>query len=689
MSVQPRSSKFLTDARSKYEFLRIGQIVRVDYETLLADIEFVDASGTRSEVPLSQPMAGARSFLGGIPEVGSIVVVGFKRFVSGHGTPMILGYLPKGYLSQLNYDPVAVANPNEAPLEDFPALFGTTRYKLRKIYPGNILASSSQGSDLVLDRNVRLYSAAGDEVFLRADDHTFHVNTLNFNEALASGRRYSGLISRSKLLLPADIFDEDGMVNTSHPAFDILDDWDWFDDDYNLLPEVNFKEFPTCVLPNGKRYYVVPASTDYNSPYDKQTFSYVEDRLEINHTSDGILQVSEGVDGIEVDYDYPLIERVYGTYVGNSIYTDKDRVNYGKVLRPILFGGKDSVPGDITPSLVPCARGTDNEDERLAAAFVYRLIRPDQRGEIFIAHDKGGHAFYHYPATTSAHPLGEGKSVSFNTHGNVKAVIGKDGEGAKSLDITTGGSIDLNLGKDAAGYSFNQTLTGSANIEIRGKDNDGNGYRFVCEGTCVESLRGGKFSTVFGNFKEEVSGTKDERYNKITQKVIGEHSTFVGEKKSVTVKGNVEATYAEGIKETIIEGDFERENLIGNSKLTLVAGDQIALLTLGNLKETLTAGDRVTEIVAGNWKVSVTTGSVAINVTSGNIDIKTLAGNVTLDGLQVNVVGKVKVVIDAPLVDIGKVLAGGVVSGTGPPNPGGHLDYMTGMPLMGSPTVKV
>jgi len=687
---RPQTSKFGSSATSRYAFLRIGEIVSVDYETLVASVEYIDGSGIRTEIPLTQAMAGPRSFLGGIPEEGSIVILGWKRYVDDHAIPLILGYLPKGYLSQFNYDPISLVKPSaDIPIEDYPSLLGTKRYKLRKIYPGNILGSSAQGADLVLDRNVRLYSASGDELFLRGDDHTLHLNTLNCNQTLASGRRYSGLIDRSKLLFPADIFDEDGGLDAFHPAWDVLDKMGWINDEGTLLSEVNFDQFPVTVLPNGKRYYVVPGPEDYNLPFDSQLFSYVEDRLEIDHLSDGSLSVSNSIDGVEIDQKYPLIERVYGTYVGNSVFTDSDRYIYGKVLRPVLFTGQDVIPGDVTPTFLPCLREGDDEDKRVAAAHVFRMICPDGRGEVFIAHDKQGHGFYHFPATTGGHPLGEGKSVSFNTAGQVKAVLGRDGINGKSLELTSGGSIDLILGQDKIGRSLNIKANGTAIVELKGKDNEGNSYRFICEGMSIESFRGGKISNVFGIWKDDVSGSKNESYGKLSTKVIGEMATLVGEKKSLTVKGDVEATYGAGIKETIIAGSFERENLVGDSKLTLIAGNQVAILTLGSIDETLTAGDRKTTIVAGNYDVSVVTGNVSLNVKTGNIDIKTLAGNINIDAIQVNVKAKAKIVLDSPMVDIGKILAGGVVAGAGPPNPAGHLDFMTGMPIMGSPTVKV
>lgn len=683
-------NKFTSSATSRFQYLRYAEILRVDYESLIADIKFIDSTGTRSEVPLTQAMVGPRSFLGGIPEIGSVVVIGWRKFAEANAVPVILGYIPRGYLSKIEYEPTSLVDPNStAPIDEFPELFGTSRSKYRKIYPGDILASSSRGADFILDSNARMYSSGGDEVFLKSDDHSFSVNTLNDIRSLASGRHTSGLITRNKLLFVEDIFNEDGMIITDHPAKTILEDWGWLSEDGVLLPSIDFSFFNKIILPNGKPYYVVPGPQDYNKSYNAQIFSYTEDRLELSHLSDGTLRVTEAIDGVEIDRELPLIERVYGTYVGNSILSDSDRNLYGRVLRPILFTGNNVIPGDVIPGFVPCSRGIDAEDERLAAAYTYILNRVDGRGKIFICHDKQGHGYYHFPSTSADHPLGAGKSLSLNTVGNIKTVIGKDLNGT-SVDITTSGSLDAKLGKNDDGYSINLDTVGAAYINLKGKDSNGFSYRFLCSGQANEQYQNSKSVIVTGSYKEIVSGTKDAQYSKYTLKTQGELSEFVGEKKSITVKANVDASYGEGIAETVIQGDFEQTNMLGSHKTKLLAGDKVVEIVLGNKKNTIITGNVTEDITTGNYEIKVKAGNITLGTKAGNIDISTKAGTITLDAtLPVTVKSAIKVVIDAPMVDIGKVLAGGVVSGTGPPNPGGHLDYITGVPIMGSPTVKV
>jgi hypothetical protein len=683
---RPNIASTNLNAATRFTWLRVGMITRVDYETLVADVEMIDASGLRTEIPLTQAMCGPRAFLGGIPEKGSIVIIGWRRYNETNGIPLILGYLPKGYLSQLNYDPTCLLDPATAPTSQYPDLLGISRLKYRKVYPGNILASSSEGADIVLNRNVRLYSASGDH-FILGSDHTARLLTLNREDTLGSGIHWSGLIVRNKLLYVPDIFVEGTrQVPTTSPARAVLDGWGYLDLGGNLLPELDIDTvFPRTVTQDGRQFYAVPSTTDYNSSYDTHIYTYTEDRVEVCHTSDGVLKVTESSDGAEVNQDFPMIERVYGTYVGNSVFSDSDRALYGKVLRPVLFGCNDAAPGEVVPSFQECNRDNDDEDARIAAAYTYRLHRPDNLGEVMICHDKQGHGFYHFPATSASHPLGAGKSLSLNTLGNVKALLGRDGPGV-SLDLATSGSVNLQFGKDPQGVSKNERHLGYSATQIIGKDNDGISYRF----SNYETSSGGKVSNTFGNFIDAVSGTKDERYNKLSHKVIGDSSVFVGGEDNCTVKGKRFASYGDGFEESINKGDYLRKNTLGKHSVELTAGDAIITVKAGNIKNEVITGNHETKVTTGNYSVAVTSGNISLESKAGNIDIKTLGGQITIDSkTQVTLKAAVKIVLDAVMVDIGKVLAGGVVCGAGPANPAGHLDYMTGSPIMGSPTVKV
>ena len=75
--------------------LRIGVITQVDEINMTASVMIVTGGQTlREEVKLTQGMAGPRSFWGGVPELNSVVVLGYLPKHRKNKDVMILGYLP-------------------------------------------------------------------------------------------------------------------------------------------------------------------------------------------------------------------------------------------------------------------------------------------------------------------------------------------------------------------------------------------------------------------------------------------------------------------------------------------------------------------------------------------------------------------------------------------------------------------
>ena len=66
-------------ANNDFTGLKAGIITRVDELHLKADVKVISGSEVRFELDLIQPMAGPSSFFGGIPEVGSVVVIGYRK----------------------------------------------------------------------------------------------------------------------------------------------------------------------------------------------------------------------------------------------------------------------------------------------------------------------------------------------------------------------------------------------------------------------------------------------------------------------------------------------------------------------------------------------------------------------------------------------------------------------------------
>ncbi len=102
----------------------------MDEVNLKADLKVITGGGERFEIDLTQGLAGPRSFWGGVPEVNSIVIVGYRRIHKQIHDAVILGYIPTGNHSGLRFDPFSPDNPAEVSPEDaelYAESIGTTQ----------------------------------------------------------------------------------------------------------------------------------------------------------------------------------------------------------------------------------------------------------------------------------------------------------------------------------------------------------------------------------------------------------------------------------------------------------------------------------------------------------------------------------------------------------------------------------
>ena len=60
-----------------YKFLQVGKIVRVDNEKQVVDIQFQSNPILSRSVPVTNAFSTGRAFIGGMPEVGAVVICGF------------------------------------------------------------------------------------------------------------------------------------------------------------------------------------------------------------------------------------------------------------------------------------------------------------------------------------------------------------------------------------------------------------------------------------------------------------------------------------------------------------------------------------------------------------------------------------------------------------------------------------
>ncbi len=202
--------KEFTDTNDSFG-LRLALITRVDEVNMKADLKVLTGGGERFEIDLTQAISGPRSFLGGVPEVNAIAIIGYRRIHKNLTDAVILGYLPVGNRSGTRFDPFSSADPSEVSPEDAANLLDmtgpTTRYKRLLLKSGDVGGMSSSGAEFVLSKDVIISNRAGDLIELRDSDRTLISQAVHRVDSESGVKRVSGPIRRGGFYLPIDIFD--------------------------------------------------------------------------------------------------------------------------------------------------------------------------------------------------------------------------------------------------------------------------------------------------------------------------------------------------------------------------------------------------------------------------------------------------------------------------------------------------
>ena len=160
----------------------IGILTRIDEINMKADVHLVNGAD-RYELDLTQGMAGPRSFWGGVPEVNSVVVLGYRAKSKKLKDAMILGYLPTALVSGLRFDPISTDNPSNI-TSDEQALYSqvyspTIRTKRLKLRPGDVGGMAADGAEIKFDRNIQMMNRAGDLIELRDAERLLITQAIN------------------------------------------------------------------------------------------------------------------------------------------------------------------------------------------------------------------------------------------------------------------------------------------------------------------------------------------------------------------------------------------------------------------------------------------------------------------------------------------------------------------------------
>jgi hypothetical protein len=574
----------------------VAEVVDVDIERQTMSVQTRFKDTTILNIPITQPFAGTSSFISGMPEKGSLVVLGVNNEFE---TVYPIAYIPM-HLYAIDQQHVKKWPDTVQSVDN--DLF----YRHRLLRPGEINLGSGEGSEILLSYDTSLEDAYGDSLILRSSDHSI-ISTSLTNSLFSSGVWLNaGIIQRNSL----------GKPNA--------------DDDHFAFKHT---------LRDGRIAYQL-------KPEDSSEFSkyYSEYLIEVEDQGSSKLPIND------MNYDFnPEMRRPVAIFcMGNFAGNNSTKPNtYGKLLGVNLFGSHDSTDGSF--SFVPLIK--DQPEKYGMALMMYAPTRENYEGKgAFFGIDKEGH-FYQFIPGASGGGLGKGRSMSILAEGNKKEIWGADDTLGNAWDLTLKGGLKWVISGNHNDSDINNRSLNSTSIHIETNDRAYFQYGSSPESTIydfeqpdkvlddiskykkIEKVGGYERKEVLGSRETIISGgdTFDIKGMK-KEKIEGFFSTFVGTNRNV----NVGDTY------TLAVSNEAQENL-GSKKISCIKGShEILISTTGNIKETIQVqGNRTTNITLGDITENISTtgkrsfqtsqGDFTVNVlTQGNISHKTNLGSITM-----------------------------------------------------------
>ena len=694
--------------------LRLGMILRVDEVTMKVDVKVMTGGGYRMELELTQGMCGPRSFWGGIPEVGSIVLIGYRSIHKDLGDAVIIGYIPVGNRLGYRFDPFSSTGPVEPDdLAEVLKTYGSNkRIKRLRLQPGDVGGMSSSGAELVLNKSVSMVNRAGDLLELRDEERTIVSQALHRFDATSGVKHYNGPVRRQSFYLPSDVVVTDGStkrVKSETEGYYGTDDLanlgpglpagaptKFATSDGSLLPNFNDTTlYPPVVYSNGKTVFYPSTLADkgIEGNVDRGVGNpFVEVRTEVLHSTDLVQEVHGEIDGFTVNPRKTHVEQVLGTVVGNDPYSDAGIRQYGAPLRPQLWtSGRAQTEGKFT--LQPCdRRNGDSEVRTGAAAYLLRIFALDPQNDdnpFAVAVQKQGKLLVNIPrpATEFYSDAVQGISADLNVLGAIKMFVGRASPTNTSIFAKIEGGIKAEIGVNSdTGNSIDVIYNGPVRAQFVGPgDADGNGAVIDVSGNYQMTVSGDYISSTGGSINQTASGAFVSQADKIVQTAInGFTLNSAGYQK--TVMGLSTLTYAMLKTEVIAAG--------GELK-TIVAGPSVETLTAG--AKTITVASGPIAITAG--AAITTSAGAALSMTAGGAFTASAGASASITaGAAISMTAGVAMTMTAPagimLTSVNVQLGGppgvlGVVRGAPALPPGApSLDSLTGLPLLGGAAVR-
>lgn len=701
--------------------LRVAKITRVDNKKMTCSLFCLTGNeDSYEDVAITFPGAGGRSFLGVMPEVQDLCVVGFSPAESGSTrVPYIVGWLVAS--AAAGYDWVVSSALAEGDLDLTPALkqtlagsYGRRRVKLRQMEGGNLVGSSSQGSDLVLNESVLLANRRGNEILLRDSDQALVTRTLQTFHAGAGVRVYSGMVQRDSGLLPSQVFGDgtlwDGERQVDEEGAPIPSSGLDFDPDtiQSYMPhgvfskeglEMGFAD-PSAFMMRGlfideqgkmydnlnssdavyggKPIYRVSVDGE-NGVLTPGTRVFSEYRIEVSHSSDGTLPVTEQTDGVDIDRLLPtaptanadgggdinplnrspneaMASMVLGTAVGNDPYWDRD--SYGVPLVPQVFDQN----GIFSPSVRGALPGEDPSEH---AAWLVRVRNPydPKAPEAFMGITKGGTLRSYFPGVGSSshqeyYRTGKLSRVGADSTG---LSFGVQADGLISLVNTGRGRPQDNLGLELSSYGGAVYIyAGAAQSSTAG------------DGLIMQSAKGAVLSAVdtvrLSGQTVTVSDadTVDVTANTLISLSTGDTLQVSAKSWGLNVSGNATETFGGPKNALPTNGPLRTTKFVGTPLTGAIGGvvDDYSI-RFGNRDETIFVGGHYSSVLVGSYSVDVLN-AVPLNIPGSEIKLNygpPIVGNqLSLNPLGASMVASFGFARVQAKVGSTSITAGGAVS---------------------------
>lgn len=694
--------------------LSVARVLRVDYALFQVALHIINGESDLfqwSPIPATAPCAGARHFMGGLPEPGDLCVIGWLS--TKPKTPVILAWLPIGVSSGTEWLPIQDFLPTEVDmnpkvLAHFEGIYSRRRHKMRQMRPGALLMSSSQGAEVLVDESVLITNRRATEIRLRDQDQAIVSRSLQQFQVMGGARLYGGMVQRDATFLPRRMFTDgtnwaagiqedasgdpllpfelgetsDGELapnavfvrsDTSLPFADSGLEFDDNVDPYAFLARGlfigvdGFALDPTKALSEAEyggkpmlRVSIDPNQENTLPPVNgviaediTDSDTLTEYRIELDHTWDGRLPVSEQTDGLDVDRlpsdavqenstaaAGPYLQWVMGSVVGNDAFSRSGRDLYGLPLTPVIFEGPTVEPRMESAVGVPLGKH---------AATLFQLDPPNEDPSIlpptFISTLKDGsiRGFIGGPQNDNSIELALNGGMRIQSNGPMVFDSPNTILNFTGGDATNNFAAEINSDTGAIAIRGNAPTTqGSFSARTTSSDLQENNLPSVL----VESpsgnvhVKSGRFTKISAANgiqlvdTNEVLVTSKQNINMFSDKVLIQANTL-----DKTVQGREVNAYSGPLQFLPTNAPLRETKFIatpftghagGNTdEYTMLFGDRVENIRLGNHRTTILVGNMTYQTVLGQATVRAGANSMSVDSVSGIRMFSTTAINMT------------------------------------------------------------